>query len=65
MNPVYHNALVSLGNIYESAFKDDEKAFTQYLKLFKVELNKARNISKRVRELMKIPLLNEKKSDLN
>ncbi len=65
MNPVYHNALVSLGNIYESALKDDEKAFTQYLKLFKVELNKARNISKRVRELMKTPLLNEKKSDLN
>lgn len=52
-NPIYFNAMVAMGRMYDSAFEGDEGAFKSNLLDAISELKKARSLSQRASELLK------------
>lgn len=52
-NPIYFNAMVAMGRMYDSAFEGDEGAFKSNLLDTISELKKARSLSQRASELLK------------
>ena len=52
-NPIYFNAMVSIGRMYDSALEDDENSFKSNMLDAISELKKARSLSQRASELLK------------
>lgn len=55
INPLYAEALVDLGRLYEAAFDDDEDEFEAASNAFASNLEKADRLSKRARDMLYSP----------